>query len=277
MTLAAEELAVTHSAVSRHVSQLEDCLGVKLFDGPKSGLKLTDAGMRLLSSVTEGLDQIDSGVRAVSARIDGVLDVSCLSTFMMRWLIPRLFDFKQLTKGFEPRLSASDAPTDFTKGNYHVAIRVDDHALPRSTVATEIFAEAVGLVATGAFLSEHRCKRLEDAGRMPRLHTKTRRHAWQAWAKQMNLALGKAHDSEHEHFYFMLEAATAGLGACIAPWPLVADDIRAGRLAAPFGFVPSGFRYLAVRPEKPRRGAEQFCHWLVEQGRQMPRAPLGKS
>lgn len=273
ITLAAEELGVSHSAISRHVSQLEDQLGVRLFEGPKSNLRLTDAGKRLLPSLTEGLDQIDAGVRSVSARADRVLDVSCLSTFMMRWLIPRLFDFTQSAAGFEPRLSASDAPVNFERGNYQVAIRVDDHTLPPAVITTDIFAEHVGLVASTKLLVAHRCNHISDVSRLPRLHTKTRRRAWKAWAMTAGIPLGKARESEHEHFYFMLEAATAGLGACIAPWPLVADDIRAGRLRAPFGFVPSGHRYLAIRPERSSRRAENFCAWLGEQGRSMDPPP----
>ena len=273
MTLAAAELSVSHGAISRHVAQLEDRLGVKLIQGPKSGLRLTDAGKRLLTSLTEGFDQIDSGVRAVSVRGDAALDVSCLSTLMMRWLIPRLFAFRQLTKGFEPRLSASDGSIDFAKGSYQVAIRVDHEALPTSAVATEIFPEFVGLVAAGPFLKQYQCRRVADAGTLPRLHTKTRSDAWRTWAKNMDISLARTRENEYEHFYFMLEAATAGLGACIAPWPLVADDIGANRLVAPFGFILSGHRYLAIRSDRPHRRAEQFCAWLGEQGRLTPRPP----
>ena len=60
----------------------------------------------------------------------------------------------------------------------------------------------------------------------------------------------------------MLEAAAAGIGAGIAPWPLVVEDIRSGRLVAPFGFRASGQRYVAVRRRRRHGLASLFVDWL---------------
>src|SRR6218665_819144 len=90
MTLAAEELNVTHSAVSRQIQHLEAMLGVPLFEGPKNRLRLTEAGTALLSGLGMAFDQIDASVRAVADTDEGPLDVSCPGTFTMRWLIPLL-------------------------------------------------------------------------------------------------------------------------------------------------------------------------------------------
>src|SRR6185436_5090639 len=67
VTLAAEELNVTHSAVSRQVKSLEAALGVKLFGGPKHRLELTQAGRDLLPALTEAFDQIAGAVRRTRA------------------------------------------------------------------------------------------------------------------------------------------------------------------------------------------------------------------
>nr|WP_281438212.1 LysR family transcriptional regulator [Rhizobium sp. BG4] len=67
---------------------------------------------------------------------------------------------------------------------------------------------------------------------------------------------------EYEHFYFMLEAAGAGLGVCVAPWPYVTGDIRDNRLAAPFGFIDSGHEYVALRRARRNRKSVIFCEWL---------------
>ena len=67
---------------------------------------------------------------------------------------------------------------------------------------------------------------------------------------------------EFEHYYFAIEAAVNGLGACVVPYHLVADDVRNGRLAAPCGFVESGYRYVA-RPQQPMsEKAKVFTAWL---------------
>lgn len=60
----------------------------------------------------------------------------------------------------------------------------------------------------------------------------------------------------------MLEAAIAGLGVAIAPWPLVVDDVLTGRLIAPHGFIQSGLGYVALKRQKPNRKADIFCQWL---------------
>jgi len=65
----------------------------------------------------------------------------------------------------------------------------------------------------------------------------------------------------------MLEAASSGLGVCIAPWPLVADDIRSGRLVAPMGFIDSGQSYVALRRHRRHRKSSAFCAWLAEEAR----------
>ena len=92
MTAAADELAVTPGAISRQVRQLEDALGVALFEGTKHSPALTDAGRLLLPAISVALDQIETAVRAVADEPGSTLDVSCFSTFTMRWLIPRLYE-----------------------------------------------------------------------------------------------------------------------------------------------------------------------------------------
>ncbi len=71
----------------------------------------------------------------------------------------------------------------------------------------------------------------------------------------------------------MLEAASAGLGVCVAPWPFVADDIKAGRLAAPRGFVASGKTYVALRRARRHRKSLLFCEWLRGEAQAFANAP----
>lgn len=257
MTRAAEELNVTHSAVSRQVGHLEDLLGTKLFEGPKNALRLTDAGTALFPALRAAFDQIDMAVRLVADREDGPLDVSCLGTFMMRWLIPRLHRFQEAHPRIDVRLTASHAPVDFAREGFDVAIRSGTGPWPSDAEAALLFHEQVGLVLS---------PRISDARAAPRLTTRTRPNAWEDWRRRRGEAEDAAAEGpQYEHFYFMLEAATAGLGICIAPWPLVADDVRAGRLAAPQGFVESGIDYVALRRRRRHRKSALFCAWLQEE------------
>lgn len=267
MTLAGDELGVTHGAISRQVAHLEEVLGVPLFEGPKYRPTLTPAGQALLAELSAGFDRIEAGVRAVRQDSAGALDVSCLGTFTMRWLIPRLHRFQAAHPQVEVRLSASDAPVDFARSTYEVAIRVTDHPLPEGVPVTELFAERVGPVLAPSLAARCSLLKPDDLGAVPLLHTRTRPSAWAAWARSVGWDAGDISGTAYEHFYFLLEAAVAGLGACIAPWPLVTDDLTAGRLVAPFGFVPSGLAYVAVRRPRRSRGAEAFCAWLADEAK----------
>ncbi|AWM86082.1 LysR substrate-binding domain-containing protein [Microvirga sp. 17 mud 1-3] len=270
MTLAAEELSVTHGAISRQVRHLETVLGIRLFEGPKNALRLTEAGRTLLSHLTTGFDHIETGIRAVADEEEGALDVSCTGTFSMRWLIPRLYRFQELYPGIEVRLSASHAPVDFTRHRYEVAIRLTEHLLPPEAPSTTLFAESVGPVLSPALAARLHLAEPRDLAQAPLLHTVTRPYAWSDWIDRAASSAFALAGTEYEHFYYMLEAAVGGLGVGIAPWQLVIDDIRAGRLVAPFGFVGSGMDYVAVRRPRRSRKAQAFCTWLAQEAGKTP-------
>lgn len=262
MTEAAHELHVTHSAISRQVQHLEAVLGVPLFEGPKNALKLTEAGRTLLASLTSAFDQIDVAVRLVADADDGALDVSCVGTFIMRWLIPRLHRFQAAHPRIEVRLTASARPVDFSRDGFDVAIRVGDRPWPEGIECTQLFGEQVGAVVAPGLMDE-----TMGLTGLPVLHTRTRADAWPDWCGRTGMTVNAKSGAEYEHFYFMLEAATAGLGVCIAPWPLVADDIRAGRLVAPYGFIDSGKDYVALRRRRKHRKSSLFVDWLQSEAR----------
>jgi DNA-binding transcriptional LysR family regulator len=258
MTLAADELNVTHSAVSRQIQHLEDVLGVPLFEGPKNRLRLTEGGATLLSGLTAAFDQMDLSVRAVADTEDGQLDVSCPGTFTMRWLIPRLYRFQAQYPNIEVRLSASSKPVDFSRDGFDVAIRVGTAPWPAGADVISLFPEQTGAVLAPSLFAAS----TPEFDGLPQLHTRTRLRAWGDWLARSGRSVATGPRVEYEHFYFMLEAASAGLGVCVAPWPYVSDDIRFGRLMAPYGFLESGHDYVALRRARRNRKSVLFCEWL---------------
>lgn len=273
ISLAADELNVTHSAVSRQVQLLEDALGVSLFEGPRNALRLTEAGRTLLPGLTGAFDQIDTAVRLVADTEDGPLDVSCLGTFTMRWLIPRLHRFQAKHPGIEIRLSSSDAPVDFSRAAFDVALRVGADPWPPGSEVTPLFPEHVAAVVAPRLADGVD----SDFSRIARLHTNTRPNAWEDWQARSGIEVGNGVDTVYEHFYFMLEAAVAGLGMCIAPFPLIADDLAAGRLISPFGFQATGQTYVALRRPRRHRKSLLFCNWLTLEAERFGGAPLSTS
>ncbi len=262
---AAAELCVTHGAVSRQVKQLEQALGVKLFRRAGTGVALTEAGARLLPALSSAFDLIETGVERVRPSASGALLISCIGTFIIRWLIPRLHGFRSQHPDIEIRLSESDGPVDFAQDAADLAIRTLQPPWPDNMITTPIFGEEVGPVLSPELQTTLEIRNVDDLARAPLLHTETRATAWPDWlAAAGRTDIDAASGDRFEHFYYMLQAAASGLGVAVGPRPLVDDDIVAGRLVAPLGYVESGFHYVVLRPMRDDARAEAFVAWLTD-------------
>ena len=263
MTRAADTLGVTHGAISRQVRGLEARLGLSLLENRRGRLQLTPAGSSLLAVLEDAFGGIARGIDAICVEAAGDIAVSSFGSFAMRWLIPRLHRFQSAQPDLIVRLTTSDTVTDASRGAFDLAIRVGAAPWPSDVEAVPLFAEYAGPVLAPELARQLDMKSPAALCRAPLLHTVTRRDAWPDWFAAQNLAAPSAGEGQSfEHFYFMIEAAMAGLGVAVGFWHLVADDMRAGRLVAPFGFMPTGRHYTALLPLQPRRGAHVFSQWL---------------
>ncbi|THD77723.1 MAG: LysR family transcriptional regulator [Phenylobacterium sp.] len=273
MSLAADELCVTHGAVSRQVRGLERLCGARLTQGPRNNLKLTDSGERLARSLGATFDEIERSFVEVRASADRELHVSCVGTLAMKWLIPRLSSFHARRPELSVRVTEAYSPVDFTREPFDAAIRLSDVATVEGATVTSFLDNfhgpvlAPGLIPAGAHFP--------SLGALPRLHTRPHPQAWAEWAGQAGMILPEtAEHREYEHLFYMLEAAAAGLGVGLTPWIYVAADIAAGRLAAPFGFVRTPARFQLILPEQtPKRGLAHFRDWLLEESATAPPPP----
>ena len=272
---AAGELHLTHGAVSRQIKALESHLGVPLFRRRNRRIELTEAGTAFLPGVRQALHLLEATTAQVATSPrEGALVVSCVATFMMRWLIPRLYEFNALHRKIDIRLSASHAPVDFARDGIDVAIRLGKAPWPRNVSAAPFLADRVGPVCAPGLLKDSGSMRLSDLRRCALLSADTRPDAWSDWARARGAAIDTGRCRPFEHMYFMLEAAASGLGVGIASHPLVEEDLRSGRLVAPFGFVPSGRSYCVLHAkalaDNPKIAA--FRSWIVGNGKAAPRA-----
>ncbi|RKU00291.1 LysR family transcriptional regulator [Burkholderia sp. Nafp2/4-1b] len=267
---AADELHLTHGAVSRAVRLLEDELGVALFERRSRRVFLTDAGRKLARAVHDGLHlmkQAANELRADAARAQRWM-LSCEPTLLMRWLIPRWPDFQATHAGVDIHLAAAGGPFSFDNG-IDMAIRRNDFAWPAGYHAERLFAERVGPVCrpdkVATWFADGRNGHALKRG-APRLHTRTRPHAWTEWATaaRQSPGSGSGRGQTFDHFYFSLQAAVAGLGVAIGPWHLVRDDLESGVLAAPMGFIEDGSHYCLLTPEPVTAGSAQssLLDWL---------------
>ncbi len=261
MSAAALELSVTPGAISRQVQQLERSLNVKLFEGSKNKPALTPAAQTLLSALSPALDQMEAAVKAISNAKSGTLDVACFSTFMVKWLIPRLFDFNTRYSDIEIRLKATQRVASPDEERMDLVIAVE--ALTSNSSNTlPLFPEQLGPVLAPSLAAQLFLNIPLDLEGKTLLQSKGRLNAWAMWAAAAGCPTPTGAGPTFEHYYFALEAAVGGLGIAVAPWHLVADDLLAGRLVAPFGFCPSGLHYVAKRSSQRNVRLDLFCDWL---------------
>lgn len=270
MSLAADELCVTHGAVSRQVRSLEALCGAKLTQGPRNALKLTDAGERMARSLGRTFDELEQTFREVKAAADRELHVSCVGTLAMKWLIPRLSGFHARHPDLSIRVTEAYGPVDFTREPFDAAIRLTESVTGEGLTATPFLDNFHGPVVAPDLSAGGL-----DLAHTARLHTRPHRQAWAEWSEHAGVSVPEAPENwEYEHLFYMLEAAVAGLGVGLSPWIYVANDIAAGRLAAPFGFTATPAKFHLILPESPpKRSLKAFREWLIEEAATAPAPP----
>jgi LysR family glycine cleavage system transcriptional activator len=269
LSAAAQQLHLTHGAVSRQVKAIEDHLGVTLFRRLNRRIELTAAGAAFLPAVRQALQLLETSASQVVAQSrQGPLVVSCLATLMMRWLIPRLYGFSAAHPEIDVRLSASHAPVNFAAGGIDLAIRLGTPPWPRDVIARAFLADRMGPVLSPALIKRRRIRRPADLKGLSLLHAETRPQAWSQWLDMAGVkGVNPDRGSRFEHTYFLLEAAASGLGVAIGSYPLVEQDLKGGRLVAPFGFLPSGSSYCLLAPRTAPKLAKTaaFTAWIMAQ------------
>lgn len=256
MSVASQELSVTPGAVSRQMADLQAAVSFDLFDGPRHDRRLTPEGLLLAGAVTTALDDIDAVLLRLDESRDTVLDVACLSTMAIRWLIPRLHRFRANHPDIDIRLSTNPQQPDRMRNRLDLSIMVlapTEVLGPKDRV---LFAETLGPVIKPG---------LQDLDRVVLLTSKTRPQAWQEWQAQLTSPqMQPVGQSVFEHLSLAIEAAASGLGVCVTPEHLVRDDVAAGRLTAPWGFQPSGYIYVARAHGRAKGRSDRFIRWLCD-------------
>lgn len=271
MTLAADELCVTHGAVSRQIRSLEEAVGLDLTEGPRHRLRLTQAGQRLAATLSDAFDHVEQVLTDLKATQHAELHISCVGTLAIRWLIPRLPTFHARHPGVRVKVTESYAPVDFARERFDAAIRVAESAPVAGARAHAFLENHHGPVVAPALVGAGPTG-LEG---LTRLTTGTRQTAWEEWEAHSGVKLPTPPDTqEFEHIFYTLEAAAAGLGVGLSPWVYVAGDVAAGRLAAPLGFAPTPSRFWLLTPTGAARTVvADFAAWLDEEAAKVPAPP----
>jgi LysR family glycine cleavage system transcriptional activator len=269
-TRAAEELGVTHGAVSRQITALEAALGTNLFvrDNP---MRLAADGIALHDGIAPAFDMISETMDEVSRSTPrSAIAVNAPPTFTMKWLIPRLSGFQRRYRDAEVRLSTGTGPLNQVKlGDSDVIIRRMSGAA-RETLAEPFLSGALVCVCAPEVVEGARFETLADVLGHRLIEAATNRTNWTDWFASAGLARPPEQQFvRFEEMFFAVQAALDGLGLALVPLTLVADDLAAGRLTMPIDAGSSQERdycFNVVPPHRQSPLVKVFCEWLANEG-----------
>ena len=218
VTLASQKLFVTQSAVSKQIKNLEDALGLILFDRVNKKLVLTSNGSLLFACCQQVFAKLDDCLVDLKNQQyeKKQLVLSCEPTISMKWLIPRLAEFNSLNYGFEIVLLTGGGIVDFQGKSIDIALRRNDFEWDKNIFHEKIIEEYIVAV---------RNTRTDQTNTL--LLTSSRPHLWQHINKS-KLVSSDILSYEHmvlEHFYLCIEGCLAGLGTAIVSIFMVEKEI----------------------------------------------------
>lgn len=262
---AAEELSVTHGAVSKQIGNLEDHLGFALFERAGNRLVLTERGRKLLAASHAAFDQLGYAIaRLDGAAVEGELRLSVPPAFGANWLIPRLAGFRSMAPSLRLQLLASDRPGDALDKDVDMAVRFGKPVWRDCTVrllahvryfpvcSPCLLDEPPGLATLGD-LAHHTLLLDDPAG-----------ENWKRWLEHAALRDAEPRNTIYfEDFAHILAAAREGLGLCLGDMITTGADLAAGRLVRPFEQSVEGLAaYFLIEPSVVSPAARLFADWL---------------
>jgi LysR family glycine cleavage system transcriptional activator len=265
---AAEELSVTHGAVSRQMKLLEDWLGQPLFE--KEGLRMapTAHALAYAEEVARAFSQLhEASIHYGKGLNTRLLRVNAPATFAMKWLIPKLPQFHQLFPDARIQIQTATTQQLGLDGAFDVAIRRGKPVQSHFT-GIPLFEEYQTLIASPELLRRQPLKALSDIQQHTWVYTDTRPRHWDEWLTVAGMSNRPWHTLRFDHFYVSYSAVLDGLGLGIGPVPTLKDDIRKGRIVTPFpDLLTTAQQYWLITPHSTQKTLlhKQFEEWLLSE------------
>jgi LysR family glycine cleavage system transcriptional activator len=266
---AAKELAVTPTAVSHQIRALEAQTGLLLFDRHVRRVSLTDAGTQLYPVLRDGFDAFEATLaRLTHQRTRTQVTISATNAFTVKWLVPRMANFRSRHPGIDLQLQASDDVVDLRSTAVDIAIRYGRGPYP-GLVTQPLFTDRFAPVANPRLGVESP----DDLARVPLIRFDWKRPqpenpTWDRWFKVAQRPqprqASQLRFSDEGH---AIQAAVAGHGVALVSLALISEELEAGHLVQPFGPEIDGHTYhLAMYAGRPPSASVQaVAHWLSTQ------------
>ena len=274
-TLAAKELFLTQSAVSRQIQQMEADLGLALFERRHRALALTDAGSTLQRAVVDCLERLRDATTLMRASTS-MRQVAVTTTpgFASLWLIPRLARFTANHPQVDVRVSATLDLQDLQRNQLDLAVRFCAMAdAVRDGLGMPLFEETVLPVCSPALLADRArpLKKPADLAHHTLLTVDANRgmalaEDWEPWMRVMGLPeLRSKNTMRFTLWADAIGAAVAGQGVAIGRFPLLDSMLRDKRLVTPFkGAAASHRGYFVAMGARAHDNPDalDFAKWL---------------
>lgn len=266
VSIAARELNLTQSAVSRQIKALEEQLEVELFARERQTLRLTLAGAAYAREIREALRRIS--IAALNIRANprgGSLNLAVPATFAARWLAPRLPDFGTVSPEVMINVVTRQEPPDLASETIDAAVQFGRGPWP-GAASLPICGESVVPVCTPALARRFKFRKPADVLKAPVLILVSRPDAWERWLEANGAAPAGVHGMMFDQFETIIQAAIAGAGLGLVPRLFVDEEIARRRLVIAVNRPtqgPDGYHltWLSERSEYPPLQA--FRRWLT--------------
>jgi putative choline sulfate-utilization transcription factor len=272
-TLAAGELCLTQSAVSRQIKTLEQALGLRLFHRLHRAIDLSAEGQRLFESVTRGLDDVSGCLAELGAAAKAPQITVCASVgFAWFWLMPRLERYRALQPDTDLRVLATDQPVLPGTGEVDLAILFGSGQWD-GLHAQLLFGEKVYPVCSPAYLRDHpELRRPEDLMDQTLLHLEYGKASlggvdWRTWLLRQGVNGQPVRRGLRFNSYPMvLQSAEAGHGVALG-WSYITDPLLAeGRLVCPVDRsmeTQDGYYLCTSNDATSAPATAAFLDWIV--------------
>jgi len=270
-TLAASELNVTQSAVSRQIRQLEENVGFSLFIRRHRALELTDNGKEIALLLTRQYSDLNSTIRQLKSKDSDTLRVKVAMSFAVRWLIPRLHSFKEQYPKLDIVLSSTMGHNSeelrLDADDYDVAI----YGMPKESKnpyqENFLRKEYLAPVYSALLTKTDQPLDIDKLLTYPRLHPTPDRSDWRQWLKKNH----KSHLMNQCGITFdtldmALTSCFAGQGVTMTDLMLVVHELKLGYLQLPQSATIIGSQWQYYYYSQINSDAiTQFIRWLTNQ------------
>ncbi len=282
---AAEELYITHGAVSRHIAKLEQHLGAKLFVRRHRQIELTGDGAKYYLQIRDAFGRIYAATSEIVANVQRKsLRLKVPPTFAIRWLVPRLARFQARYPDMSVEVSTPFVIPPFVSPpsvspfgpnpnqDFDVAVFYGRPNFPPNIVCECLFADVLlPVLRPDLAKSLPPLNKPADLACHVLLHSLIRMDDWRDWLRAAGVtSIDPESGLRFENSGLVYQAVAEGLGVAIGKYAFVADDLASRLLVAPFdAYVKSDISYYLIYPEGRLKNSNvhDFREWILDEAR----------